>query len=240
MHRFFIDKTPVVGETVSITGNQQHHISRVLRLGKDDIITLCDGQPFEYKARIKRADKLSVALEIIDCYPCNTEPKHRVTLFQALPKAGKMDSIIQKCVELGVSSIVPIKTERCVPRPASEYEQKNIRLLRIAHEAEKQSRRCIVPEILPLRNLGECVFSDYELTLLAYEEEKEKTLKSVLCNSSAMEIAIVIGPEGGFTSEEAAHICALGAKSVTLGPRILRTETAGAAMLAMVLYELEV
>lgn len=240
MHRFFVDSTPVIGEEICIAGAQLHHISRVLRLRQGDIITLCDGQPLEYSARIKNLDKLAVYLEILDSRTCNTEPKHRVTLFQALPKAGKMDSIIQKCVELGISSIVPIITERCVARPASEYEQKHTRFLRIAHEAAKQSRRCIVPDVLPLIPLKACVFSKYELTLFAYEEEKQTTLKTVLSNSSAMEIAIIIGPEGGFTADEAEHICADGAKSVTLGPRILRTETAGAAMLAMVLYELEV
>jgi 16S rRNA (uracil1498-N3)-methyltransferase len=171
-----------------------------------------------------------------------TEPAHRVTLYQSLPKTGKMETIIQKCTELGVAAIAPVVSERCVVRPEKDWENKRQRYQRVAYEAAKQSKRGVIPEVLPLKPLAACDFSQYDLVLFAYEEEREYMLKQALRTEqarTAKNIAVIIGPEGGFEESESAQLCENGAVRVSLGTRILRTETAGMAMLAMVLYELE-
>lgn len=239
MDRFFIDPAAVTADTAGITGEDVAHITRVLRLQKGDIITLCDGHALEYAARIRSADKQSVQVDLLERHACITEPTHHITLYQALPKTGKMEVIVQKCVELGVFAVVPVTTERCVVKPDREFEKKQIRYQRVAYEAAKQSRRGIVPQVMPLAALDGCDLAGHELILFAYEGERQVSLKQALRGTQARDIALIVGPEGGFSQSEAERITGRGAKAVSLGSRILRTETAGMSMLAMVLYELE-
>lgn len=237
MNRFFIQSNSINNSIASIQGEDVNHILHVLRLQAGDCICLCDGQGNDYTARISATDKQTVCAEIMERRLCEAEPRHKITLYQGLPKAGKLEVIIQKCVELGISAIQPFHSTRCTVR-ADSFEKKYERYQRVAYEAAKQSRRGMIPAVLPILELEKCTF-DHELVLFAYEEEQTNTLKQVLRDASAHDIALIIGPEGGFSPEEAQLLQEKGARALSLGKRILRTETAGMAMLAMVLYELE-
>ena len=238
MVRFFVPPEQMQEASVTITGDEFVHLSRVLRLRAENIVCLFDGTGREYTACIKEVGKRSATLQLTAQQACGTEPRVRVTLYQGLPKSGKMETIIQKCVELGIYAVQPVSMVRCVVK-ADEYDKKLARYQRVAHEAAKQARRGIVPAVLPVKKLADCAFAGHDLVLFAYEEERVRTLKSALCGSGAKDIALIIGPEGGFALEEAEALRAAGHLPLSLGTRILRTETAGMAMLAMVLYELE-
>lgn len=241
MHRFFIEPEAIADGAAVITGEDVQHIAKVLRLGAGDEVALSDGRKTEYTARIERVEKERVTLRVLSSAQSETEPRCAVTLYQGLPKAGKLETIIQKCVELGVSRVVPFEAARSVVKLSErEFEKKRPRYARVAYEAAKQSRRGIIPEVSGLAWLLAEDFSQYDLVLLAYEEERTMTLKAALRRMPEAErLALIIGPEGGFAPEEAGLLCEHGAVPVSLGPRILRTETAGMATLAMALYELE-
>ena len=163
-----------------------------------------------------------------------------ITLFQCLPKTGKMETIVQKCTELGVFAVVPVVSARCVVIPNKDFEKKRERYNRVALEAAKQSRRAVVPQVQPLVELKKVDPKQFGLFLVAYEEEETRTLKAALrAAGSLASIAILIGPEGGLEPDEVNRLTASDAVCVSLGKRILRTETAGMAMLAQILYEVE-
>lgn len=252
-HRFFISPDAIEGDIATITGEDVAHIARVLRLRPGDEICLCDGQGMEYAARIcaeQERQQPQLRAEIFARRACDSEPTHRVVLYQGIPKAGKMETILQKCVELGVHAVQPVWTMRCVAASTGGKDEKKLaRYRRVAYEAAKQSRRGIVPEVLAPKQLRDCDFSAYDRVLLAYEGEQQRTLKQALRGQALREqalrqtqgdsIALIVGPEGGFAPEEVEALRRMGALPVTLGRRILRTETAGMAMLAMTMYELE-
>lgn len=241
MRRFFVDKNISIGQRVLLSGDEKRHMLTVLRMGIGDRLILINGMGTELTAEIVSVDEDEVTLKIVNEMPCASEPERNVTLFQCLPKAGKMETIVQKCVELGIHAICPVFSKRCVVKP-DRNENKLVRYNRVSHEAAKQSGRGMAPDVLPVRNLNECDFSEFDLVLVAYEDEEEVTLKRILCeNREAGHIAIIIGPEGGFERDEVDRILRSNenAHSVSLGKRILRTETAGMAMLAMLMYELE-
>ncbi len=237
MHRFFI-KEPIA-DMVTLRGEDVKHISRVLRLREGDAVTLCDGCGLECDAQIESITKDAVRCLCNAPVPCVSEPKTKVTLYQGLPKTGKMETIVQKCVELGVDTIVPMLTDRCVVQPKESFQGRIERWQRVSEEAAKQSRRGIIPKIEPLIALKHIDLSQYDLALVAYENERTVSLKAVLKTFSGTKIALLIGPEGGFEEAEIKRLVEVGAQSVSLGTRILRTETAGMAMLAQVLYEVE-
>lgn len=238
MHRFFTEN--IAGDTAVITGDDVAHIARVLRLSPGDALTLCDGRGTDYDAVIGQIGKTSVVCRVSGGRPSGTEPACRVTLFQGLPKAGKLETIIQKCVELGVYAVAPFESVRCAGGGAQDFEKKRERCQRVALEAAKQSRRGIVPAVLPAKKLRALELSGFTAALLAYEDERGTTLKQALrARAPGGNIALIVGPEGGFAPEEAAYLTACGATPVSLGARILRTETAGMAALAQILYEVE-
>ena len=241
MNRFFTPAELIGEETAKIVGNDVAHISKVLRLSIGDTIELCDGQCNDYIAEISKINKDCVSLKLLQHFPSPTESKYQVTLFQCLPKAAKLETIIQKSVELGVFAICPVESERCVIKlDKRDSESKRIRMSRVAYEAAKQSKRGILPEILPVTRLNKLDLSNYDIVILAYESESGKTLKDVLkAVTHPKNIAIIVGPEGGFAPDGVSWLTANGSYSVSLGTRILRTETAGMAMLAMINYELE-
>mgnify|MGYP002732369367 CR=1 FL=1 len=241
MNRFFVDKSAIHGETSTVTGEDVRHISVVLRLQPGDALTLCDGAGTDYTARIERIQKDRVELALLGAQPSGTEPACEVTLYQGLPKAGKLESILQKCVELGVVRVVPVAMARSVVKLSQrDFEAKRDRYQRIMLEAAKQSRRGVIPQIGRLAELREINPMEYDAVIVAYEEEEERTLRAALCAmGNAKRLALVVGPEGGFDPGEIALLRGRGACCVTLGKRILRTETAGPALLAMTLYELE-
>ena len=238
MRRFFCDN--ITESTATITGDDAHHISRVLRMKPGDALSLCDGAGGEFDAVIASINPDAVVCTLGERRSSAVESPVNITLFQCLPKTGKMETIVQKCTELGVFAVVPVVSARCVVIPNKDFEKKRERYARVALEAAKQSRRAMVPEVQPLTELKKIDPATFDLFLVAYEDEGGRTLKQALRNETTPRtIALLIGPEGGLEEGEVARLTEAGAVSVSLGKRILRTETAGMAMLAQTLYEVE-
>jgi len=246
MSRFFIsiDSIDSDNNIITITGEDVKHIRNVLRSVPGDSLELSDGSGMDYDVAIETIGKDNITTRILSTKPNKTEPPVKITLFQGVPKADKMEFIIQKCVELGVVRIVPVITERTVVKfNSSDAAAKTVRWNRIALEAAKQCDRGAVPVVEePVRldgalKLAECC----GLKLLPYEEEATESMQKHLNSSEAVdavEVAVFIGPEGGFAPAEVEKAVKSGFRSVTLGPRILRTETAGIAVIAIIMYEL--
>jgi len=239
MSKFFVDKSQISPEGIRITGQDVTHIGRVLRLTVGDSLLLCDGEGTDYVTEIERIDNGEILCTVTEHLPCKNEPEVKITLFQGLPKQGKMEWIIKKCTEIGVTNIVPVQMERSVVKLDREQGKKKLeRWQKTANEAAKQCGRGRIPQILPPIKFAELNNMDLpEFLLLPYEEERAKPIKDALCGKYETSVGIFIGPEGGFTPEEVALLTERGAHSVTLGPRILRTETAGLTAVALVLYE---
>ncbi|MFA5103719.1 MAG: 16S rRNA (uracil(1498)-N(3))-methyltransferase [Candidatus Margulisiibacteriota bacterium] len=237
MSRFFIQTSLINGNSINITGSDYNHIKNVLRKKSGDKITCFDSSGTEYDTGISAIEKDKLTLNIIKTSKKDVEPKIRITLAQALPKSSKMDDIVQKSTELGVFEIIPVVTQRCITKA-----DKNERWNKIAKESAEQSGRVHVPAVKAAVSLDEFLSScsGYDLMLLPWECESSRSLKTELMNNkNASSILILIGPEGGFSAEEAEKANLKGFKSVSLGKRILRTQTAGPATLAMILYEME-
>ncbi|MBB6217934.1 16S rRNA (uracil1498-N3)-methyltransferase [Anaerosolibacter carboniphilus] len=246
MNRFFVDKQNIVEDMQQIViddPDDVKHIQRVLRLEQGDAVEICDGQNMEYIAEISSMDKSVIRLNIVEKWAGSTEPPIEITLFQGIPKATKMDVIIQKCTELGISRIVPVITERTIVqlKDQKSEEKKVERWQKIADEAAKQCKRGIIPRIELPMVFSEAIkdIQDFDLTLIPYEREVSLGLKGVLRQQvGATKIGIYIGPEGGFGEKEIEGAKKAGIVPVTLGPRILRTETAGFTALSILMYEL--
>lgn len=242
MPRFFIDKNDISSNSVTITGEDAKHIIKVLRMREGENITLCDGDGYDYDAEIVSTDKASLDVKILSKKKNDTEPEIEITLFQGLPKSGKMEYIIQKCTELGINKIIPCIMERCVVKLNSkdDIKKKTQRYQSIALAAAKQSERGIIPTICDAVTFDEAIksFDDYDFCFIPYENEDGLTLKDILKNAnSPKSIAFIIGPEGGISDREIEAIKEKNIPTVTLGRRILRTETASTAVLSMINYE---
>ena len=240
MNRFFVKQEDIRNDIATITGEDVAHIARVLRMSAGDTLMVCDGACTEYEGAILSIGK-TVEVALGEGKRCLAELPYRITLLQGLPKAGKMETIIQKCVELGVYAIQPVMAARSVARMTEkEFEKKRVRYSKIAVEAAKQSRRGILPEVYGLLPFDQIDYAAYDLLLVLDEEEDACTLHDSLQRLPRRleNIAVAIGPEGGLEREEVALLRAGGGKAVTLGKRILRTETAGMAALAMLQYAL--
>ncbi len=241
MNRFFVPKGNISEGHAIITGEDMKHITRVLRMREGDPLIISDGVSMEYHARIESVKADEILISLNDGVKCENELPFETTLIQGLPKAGKMELIIQKCTELGLSRVIPVAAARSVVRlTEKEFEKKRIRYEKVAAEAAKQAQRGIQPEVKGLHSFSDIDFSAFDLILLFYEEEKEMSLKRALGRIAFMpkRIAIIIGPEGGIEKDEAESIISRGGVAVSLGKRILRTETAGMAALAMLQYAL--
>ena len=243
MPKFFVPSGNVQGEHVIIDGGDVAHITRVLRLVIGDIVTVCDSSGSDYEVRIVTAEPNRLMCDIISKQKCASEPEIKVTLFQVLPKGSKMEYIIQKTTELGIHEIVPVKLARCVSRVENKKDEakKLDRWQKISEAAAKQSGRGIIPEIKPFMTLDEVLDAskNFDLFFAPYECEEKQTLRKVLLSKPDVKsIGFLIGPEGGFDISEAEQIRNAHLPTVTLGKRILRTETAGEAVLAMIMYEL--
>lgn len=231
MHHFFIEGTAISPPIVQLTKEQAHHISSVLRLRPGDFITVADNHGNIYRSRlVEPAAAEIVATESVEPF------SQRLVLFQALVKAGKMETVVQKCTELGVDEVRPFIASRSVARPGgAKAERKNSRLGKIALAAAEQSGRAFLPVIGDTLTwpalLG--AMADFPLVLLAWEDEKSMMMRSALGASEPDRIAIVVGPEGGFGLAEVDELVALGARPVSLGPFTMRTETAAIAAVAI-------
>lgn len=244
MSIFYVKNEQIEDEKASIINKDVKHIRDVLRYKVGDELSICNENGEKYITKILNFSKEQIDLKILKRCTETSEPNIKITLFQGMPKADKLETIIQKCTELGVSEIVPLMTERVIVKLDEKSIPKKLeRWNKIALEASKQSGRQKVPKVkspINIKNLVENI-SKYDILILPYECEKDNTIKNVLKNldKKCKNIAIIIGPEGGFSEEEVDLFNADNAKLVTLGPRILRTETAGMVTLAMILYELD-
>jgi 16S rRNA (uracil1498-N3)-methyltransferase len=238
MPRFFVRQERVNDGYISIIGEDAHHIARSLRMAVGDQITVCDMQGNEYTCRIAAFnDDREVSAEILDSKHSENEPKIFVRLFQALPKGDKLDTIIQKAVECGVSEIIPFQSERCVVKIKSDAEdRKTERRQRISAEAAKQCGRSVIPEVRASVGFDQAIAmaTESELCLFCYEGDGTIPLGSILRKYDDLpaSVSIVIGSEGGFSQKEVAKAEEKGVTLAGLGKRILRTETASGFVLA--------
>lgn len=236
MHRFFVPKNAITDGTAQICGDDVAHITKVLRLKENDSIILCDGEKSDYYCTISQVDKACIHLKVEREEPNRAESDLNITLYQGLPKSDKMDFIIQKAVELGASKIVPVESARCVAK-MKDNDKKRARWQKIAEEAAKQCGRGIIPSVGDAITFSQAINQAHEAKIMPYECEQEGSLSNFIeCNPNCRDMAIYIGPEGGFEAAEADEATANGVKTVTLGKRILRCETAGIATVAAVMY----
>ena len=246
MQKFFVEENQIENNKIYIEGTDVNHISNVLRLDKKEKIQICNKNTLEnYIAEIEEIQKEKIITNIVEKLQTIVESNVEIHLYQGLPKADKMELIIQKTTELGIYKIIPVDMIRCVVKLDEKDIKKKIeRWQKIAEGAAKQSKRDIIPKIENKFKLKEVAnkIKEYDIFIVAYEEETTKTLKQVLKkleNKNNYKIGILIGPEGGIDSKEIEILKENGAVITTLGKRILRTETAPIAMVSNILYELE-
>lgn len=264
MSRFFVDPAAVQGRYIIIDDKHElHHMRRVLRLAPGDELDISDKTSFEYRTRIESLSEDEARLLILDKQKFAREPRLKITLYQGIPKGSKMDEIIQRSVELGVLTIAPVFMERTVVVDRGNFGKKLVRWQKISAEAVKQCRRGLVPQVSEPQDFTALLdeLSNYDLVVFPYENEENYTLKDLLRQEAAgrrtagsgragepggaaagraiKTVAVLIGPEGGFSEKEAQMLADRGIAGVSLGRTILRTETAGPAAIAMIMYELE-
>ena len=246
MPKFFIESNQINNNTIKIKGEDVNHIANVLRKQIGDELNICNSTTSDnFLCKIIEINKESIICDIIERIENKSDNSPNITIFQGLPKADKMELIIQKCTELGVNEFVPLQMERCVVKLDSKNEAKKIeRWQKIVETAAKQCGRNNIPKVENLINIKKlCNLLDkYDIVLVAYEQEKENTLKIKLKDikdKKNINIAVVIGPEGGIEASEIEELKDSGAEIITLGERILRTETVGIAMASIIMYELE-
>ena len=233
MSRFFV--APFDGDTAIITGQDAHHISRVLRMQIGDSVTLCDGRGTDYACTIVSINDEAVELTVLQRAPSVTEPTVAVTLYQGIPKSEKMEWIIQKCVEIGITRIVPVMMSRCVVKlDAKDGEKKQTRWQKIAAGAAEQSGRGIIPEIAAPITFQQLLHETADIPTVTFYEGGGQPLDT-LVNTDTHQLAMIIGPEGGFSLDEIERLTHNGAHIATLGKRILRCETAPLVALTLVM-----
>ena len=243
MPKFFVRQDRIENNRITITGDDAFHISRALRMAKGEHITVCDMQCNEYDCILSEFNADHVVAEIVSSSKIENEPPVKVFLFQALPKGDKLDIVIQKAVECGVFEITPFESERCVVRAKPEAEErKTERRNRISLEAAKQSGRGYIPQVNPTVSFERAVEKacECDLCILCYEGEENFSLKELLReNIDVATVSVFIGSEGGFSLDEVKYAVDHGMRSVSLGKRILRTETASGFVLSCIAYETE-
>lgn len=253
MIKFFVPKEDILGDKIYLTSKDDvKHLVKVLRSRVGDSVVISDMEAMEYQTEIAEIGDMEVVLKVLESHPFENEPATQVTLYQGVPKGPKLETVVQKTVELGVDRVVPVFMARTVVADKGNFSKKVARLQKIADEAVKQCKRDRIPEVSePLDFKGmmqEIRREDYDAILIPYESKEGYTIKDALRFTDDVKlkkgshIALIIGPEGGFEDSE---IEALQdefdrkAQVVTLGKIIMRTETAGMAALAMIMYELE-
>ena len=228
MQRFFVEPHQIdeAAHQIHIIGTDVNHISNVLRMKQGEEVWISDGGQKEYRCAIEAFSADEVLLHIIYAQEPDYELPSRIYLFQGLPKADKMELIIQKAVELGAYEIIPVETKRCV-----------------AESAAKQSKRMLIPNVHQVLSFKEALkyAESMDIRLIPYELAKgmQETKEILAAIEQGQSIGIFIGPEGGFEEKEVEAAISEGAKPITLGKRILRTETAGLAILSVLMFQLE-
>lgn len=248
MQRYFIPPEQFQEGIVIITGEDARHIGKVMRGRPGDKVIVSDGLAREALAEIEHIEQDRVTAAVIEMLEMTSEPRVKVTIAQSLPKGDKMETVIQKCTEIGAHAFVPFLSARTVVQYDAKKEGKRLdRWRKIAKEAAEQSHRNRIPDIAAPLSWKELLasFAGYDLVCYCYEKEHGRQLRDVIApfmEQSSQQgehprILLVVGPEGGFTEEESMAAENAGARSTGLGPRILRAETAGMAALACILYE---
>lgn len=245
MRRFFVAPEAVQDDTVQFDAELARHMGKVLRLSAGEQVTVCTGDGTAYLVELTAFSKDAVTGRILEQLQDLRETDIELVLYQGMPKGDKLELIIQKCTELGVSSVIPVETGRSVVHLDSSKAGKKLeRWQKIAQEASQQSKRVQVPTVGPyyswkqfLQHLSE----QNGLTIVFWEDEQTQSLKALLRSQETKpkRVNLVVGPEGGLSEEEVEQLRALGAVSASLGKRILRTETAGMAGISMIMYEFD-
>ena len=246
MPKFFVKNNQIKNEKIIIIGEDVNHIKNVLRLNIDDDIQICNADTgINYLCGITKINNKEIECNIFKEINSESESNIHINIFQGIPKSDKMELIIQKCVELGVYEITPTEMKRCVAKIEEKAKSKKIeRWEKISEVAAKQCGRDIIPRInniVNIKNICNCI-NEYDIVLLAYEKEEENTLKNELIKLKSktgnnLKIGIIIGPEGGLDKEEVELLMENGAKSITIGKRILRTETVAFVITSIIMYE---
>ena len=254
MIKFFVDKEDILENKIYLSSTEDRkHLLKVLRARVGDEVVISDKTRWEYLTVIEDITDTDVVLKITDKKGFKHEPLTRVTLYQGVPKGPKLETVVQKTVELGVGRIVPVFMARTVVQDKGNFGKKVLRLQKIADEAVKQCKRGIIPEVSEAVDFGGMLedlrAGEYDGIILAYENESGYSMKDAIRDRGGdldlrkgSKVALIIGPEGGFEQEEVEAVLEefeRKAVSVTLGKTILRTETAGPAALAMIMYEIE-
>lgn len=253
MYHFFVEPFQVSENSVRILGGDVNHMKNVLRMKPGEQFTVSDGFGHEYLCQVSEYSEDSACGAILEKREVSAELSSSLTLFQCLPKGDKMELIIQKAVELGASSVVPVASRRCVVKlDAKKEESKRKRWQAIAESAAKQSGRAVIPRVEPVLRFSEAVkkAGALDVCLIPYEcadellegEGKtamEKTREILSGIHKGQSVGIFIGPEGGLEKQEVDEAVGAGVHPVTLGRRILRTETAGLCILSVLMFQLE-
>lgn len=243
MDRFFVEKNNINLEnnTCIIEGEDVKHISKVLRCKIGEELEVCDNDNNEYICEITDIDKNAITLDILEKIDIKRESDLKVKLYQGLPKGPKMEVILQKLTEVGVDEIILVQTKRSVAKVDDKKEDKKIeRWERIIYEAAKQSKRGKIPKLRGILSFKEALeeMKSNDFNIIPYENERTKSIKKAIKGVNINNIGIFVGPEGGFDDTEIQSVENIGGQSVSLGPRILRTETASIVASSIVLYEL--
>ena len=250
MPKFFVKEEQIQENQIIILGQDVNHIKKVLRAKIGDELQICNSQNGEnFLCEIDNLEEEKIICQIKEKIQEQVESNIEVTIFQGLPKADKMEYIIQKCTELGAVEFIPVALKRCIVKLNGKDEAKKIeRWQKIAEVASKQSGRDMIPNVknvITINKLKEEI-EKFDLFIVAYEEEKEVTLKQILqankdkiLEKEGSKIGVVIGPEGGIDKQEIDELKLCGAKIITLGSRILRTETAPIGITSNIMYEFE-
>ena len=246
MYKFFVKEEQIENDKINIIGEDVNHIKNVLRLQVEESICICNKDTSKsYMCKILKLNSDLVICEVLEELKDSTEADTYIHIFQGLPKADKFEFIIEKCTEIGVKEITPVVMKRSIVKLDEKDKVKKLdRWQKIAEVAAKQSKRdsiLKVNNVINFQNIFENV-EDYDILLVAYEEEKENSLKKILSkfkDKNNLKVAVIIGPEGGIDENEIKLCKEKGFISVTLGKRILRTETAPLVISSNILYELE-
>lgn len=248
MPKFFVNSQAIKEKQICVIGEDVNHIKNVLRKKIGDTLTICNQEKaIDYLCEITDVKEKEIQCAILEELKTNVEANVKVSIWQGLPKADKMELIIQKSVELGVFDITPLEMKRCVVKVQDKDKKKKLeRWQKIAEVAAKQCGRNKIPkinEMISLKNICQ-LCQQYDIVLVAYEKEKENKLRYELeklktSNKQDLKIAVLIGPEGGIDETEIEQLQQKGAKIITLGNRILRTETVALHVLSIMMYELE-
>ncbi|HID51773.1 MAG TPA: 16S rRNA (uracil(1498)-N(3))-methyltransferase [Anaerolineae bacterium] len=239
-HRFFVSPEQIGEEQVVLRGEQARQICYVLRMGAGDEIVVLDNLGWEYGVRLTAVSAQQVSGDILEKRETASEPAGHITLYQSLMKRDKFEWVLQKGTEVGVSRFVPLVTQRSLVQDIDIKPSKMARWQKIITEAAEQARRGRIPELmLPMRWSEALAGLDADVALIPWEEVREPDLRQVLAGVRPSRLALFVGPEGGFAQEEVAAAVAHNVQPITLGPRILRAETAAIVTAALILYEVE-